>query len=530
MGKKKEARRESRKAARKLADQLIRAGVVAARSYDAAMSGPRRQGFAGRGTSANAEIGGALRTLRDRARSMVRNTAHGHAIVDVMVRHVVGAGITPTWNTGSDAADRRIGLLYEEWTTRCDIEGELDFYAMQALWVRSMVEGGEALCRFVDRPYAEDPRTPLRLQLLEGDHIDGSRDGTTINGAIGNERTRLGIALGDWSERRAYWLFDNHPGEQVYSWTAAGYTSRRVPRDQVVHLYRPMRIGQIRGVTWLAPVLMSAKDLAELMQNTLVKTGVEAAFAGFIIDQGGGPVNMGAAVSASSTDNEQEMMPEPGMLMRLKGQDIKFAEPKTSTQFESISIATLQAMAAGTGHTYDQITGDLRQANYSSLRAGKIEHRRLVEQVQWHDVIPRLNRITACFIDRCILAGTLRPRADGYPHDWVPPANEPIDPLKDLEADIAAVRAGRMAPQEFITQWGRDWKKVVTDTVAFWKFADANGMALDIDPRRPVAGPGVPKQYPTSEPKSPNADGSGGDGTGDGGGDGNSGDASSTPP
>lgn len=491
MGRRKAARRE---AARREAKKLAKA-LRTVRQYDAALSGPRRQGFGGRPSSANAEIGSALRTLRDRARSMVRNTAHGHAIVDVMVRHVVGTGITPVWNTGSDRLDSRVRLLWEEWTGRSDVEGELDFYAQQALWVRSMVEGGEALARLVDQPYAEDTRTPLRLQLLEGDHIDGSRDGT-----VAGERTRLGIALGAWSQRLAYWLFETHPGEQTASWTAAGYTAHRVPRDQIVHLYRPLRIGQLRGVTWLAPVLMSAKDLAELMQNTLVKTGVEAAFAGFIIDNGGGPVNLGAAVQASEADGEQEMMPEPGMLMRLRGQDIKFAEPKTSTQFEAVAIATLQAMAAGTGHTYDQLTGDLRQANYSSLRAGKIEHRRLVEQVQWHDVIPRLDRIAARFVDRCLLAGSLQARGDGYPRDWVPPANEPIDPLKDLEADIAAVRAGRMSPQEFITQWGRDWKKVVTDTAAFWSFADQNGVPLDIDPRRPANGGAARQPQPNDPP------------------------------
>lgn len=457
---------------------------MALRQYDAAVSGQRRIGFGGRGTSANSEVGGALRTIRDRARSMVRNTAHGHAIVDVMVRHVVGTGIAPVWNTGSDRLDNRARALWDEWATRSDIEGELDFYAQQALWVRSMVEGGESLMRFVDRRYQEDPRTPLRLQLLEGDHIDGSREGV-VNG----ERTRLGIGLGEWSDRRAYWLYRDHPGEQINTLTAAGLTSTRVPRDEIVHLYRPLRIGQIRGISWLAPVLMSAKDLGELMQNTLVKTAVEAAFGGFITSE---PIDIGQAVD--STTGDVTMMPEPGMLVTLKaGQDIKFAEPKTSSQFETIAIATLQAMAAGTGHTYDQLTGDLRQANYSSLRAGKIEHRRLVEQVQWHDVIPRLNRITDRFVDRCVMAGTLAARTDGYPRDWVPPANEPIDPLKDLEADIAAVRAGRMSPQEFITQWGRDWKKVVADTQAFWQFADANGVTLDIDPRRPANG-SAPKQ------------------------------------
>lgn len=461
------------------------------RQYDGAMSGQRRQGFGGRGTSANTEVGGALRTLRDRARSMVRNTPHGWAMVDVMVRHVVGTGITPVWNTGSDRQDNQVRLLWEEWTNRSDAAGELDFYAQQALMVRSMVEGGETLCRFVDLRHADDRRLPLRLQLLEGDHIDGSRDGREIEG----HRSRLGVGLGEWDRRTGYWLFENHPGEQIASWSAASYTSRFVSRDQIVHLYRPLRIGQLRGVSWLAPVLLAAKDLAELMQNTIVKSGVEASFSGFILDQGGGPANIGEATDSQTGDTT--MMPEPGMLLRLRGQDIKFAEPKTSTQFEPVAVSTLMGMAAGTGHTYDQITGDLRQANYSSLRAGKIEHRRLVEQVQWHDVIPRLDRVAARFIDRAILAGSLRMRTDGYPRDWVPPANEPIDPLKDLEADIAAVRAGRLSPQEFISQWGRDWKKVVADTKAFWSFCDQSGMAFDIDPRRSANGGGAAKTYPT---------------------------------
>jgi capsid protein len=52
-------------------------------------------------------------------------------------------------------------------------------------------------------------------------------------------------------------------------------------------------------------------------------------------------------------------MPEPGTLYRLKpGEEIEFAEPKTSTQFEPVAINTLQAMAVGVGLTYDVVTGD----------------------------------------------------------------------------------------------------------------------------------------------------------------------------
>jgi len=60
----------------------------------------------------------------------------------------------------------------------------------------------------------------------------------------------------------------------------------------------------------------------------------------------------------------------------------------------------------------------------------------------------------------------------------------PIDPKKDLEADILAVRAGRMSPQDFIGAWGRDWREVVADWETFLAEIDPKGLIFDLDPRQ----------------------------------------------
>lgn len=457
------------------------AARMALRSFDAAQVGKRRTGFGKVGGSANTGIGLDLGRLRDRASAQVRNNPHASAIVDVSVRHIIGAGITPRWNTGSDRLDRQVSLLWEEWVQDADVEGELDAYGQQAMLVRSMIERGESLYRTIYLPRRPNaPRVPVRMQMLEGDHIDTAREGNNVDG----RRARLGVALGEHNRRLGYFLFPEHPGENI-SIAASGF----VDREFVQHVYRPLRIGQVRGVSWLAPLLLAAKDLQDLLQFVIVKHQVEASFAGFVTSTAG-PASPIAGQVRPDAGGERKMMPEPGTLYELQsGQDIKFPSLSSSNQFEAIAVHVLQAMAVGAGLTYDQVTGDLRRANYSSLRAGKIEHRRFIEQVQWHHVIPRICRRQAdVFINAAIMSGELRPRADGYPRDWVPPANEPIDPKKDLEADIAAVRAGRMSPQEFIAQWGRDWRKVVNDTAEFWKVADEKKLALDIDPRRPLAG------------------------------------------
>lgn len=463
-----------------------RAAISAA--YSGALSGKRQTGFGPRGLSANSSVGGALGTLRDRARHMVRNTGNGAAIVDTLVRNSVGTGITPIWNTGSDVLDRRVGVLWEEQAARSDIEQDLHFYGQQELAVRSMVEGGDMALRFVDITYKDDPRTPARLQLLEGDQIDASR-----NGIYDGRRTRLGVGLGAWGNRLGYWVYPEHPGELLMTLSSV---SNFVDAADMRLLYRPLRIGQVRGVSWLAPVLLSSHDLSELFQNTIVKTRVEASFGGVVTSQ------MGQATPLPVTptrDGGRQYLPEPGAILELgPGQEISFAEPKTSTQFASIAMSTLQTMAVGAGLTYDQVSGNFAGSNYTTMRVGRSDHRRFIEQVQYNCIIPRLcEPFAQRFIDRCIIAGTLKPRADGYGHSWQPPMHEPVDPKRELDADIAAVRAGRMTPQVFIGLWGYDWKQVVKDTATFWAAVDAAekgegkpGLTFDIDPRKPLSGQG----------------------------------------
>lgn len=477
---------------------LFRAAIGSASAYAGAASGKRKTGFGPKGASANSTLGGAFSTLRDRARHMVRNNGNAHAIVDVTVRHLIGTGITPLWNTGSARVDGQIGLLWEEQVARSDIEGELHYYAQQELAVRSMIEGGDAALRFLDQRFAFDRRTPMRLQLMEGDQVDAGRTGT-----YDGRNVRLGVALGEWGRRLGYYVYPEHPGEASIS---SSGSSRFVPAADMRLLYRPERIGQVRGVTWLAPILLAAHDLAELMQNTIVKTRVEAAFAGFITNGMGLPTPL--PVTESKQDGARQYLPEPGALAELKaGQDIKFAEPKTATQFEAVATATLRTMAIGAGLTYDQVTGDLRQANYTSLRMGRIEHRRFIEQVQFNQIIPRLcEPVAQRFIDRCILAGSLRPRAEGYRHSWVPPATEPVDPKRELDADIAAVRAGRMSPQTFVALWGYDWKTVIADTEAYWRAVDKAKLTFDIDPRKPLSGQGAPAVGKPGDGKKPGED------------------------
>ncbi len=135
----------------------------------------------------------------------------------------------------------------------------------------------------------------------------------------------------------------------------------------------------------LATVLMNAGDRADLMDAVLVKAKTEACFSAFIESTGSEQASLGQVVGEKTGGTVKRMLERiaPGMINYLApGEKVTFAEPKGSGQFAEVYLAAAMAFAAVCGITYDELTGDLRQANYSSLRAGKMIGRRLASMDQ----------------------------------------------------------------------------------------------------------------------------------------------------
>jgi lambda family phage portal protein len=476
---------------------------TATRIYEGASIGRRANSWKALPTAANAELMYAIRPLRDRSRDLVRNTPHATRMLDILTSHTVGTGIIPVSSTGKDGIDNKVNQLWEDWANDADVTGVMNFYSMQALAVRSMVESGEVVIRFVDQEM-DDTKTsqvPFQLQILEADYIDQFRDGIYGDQGLADiglllakpsirkalKRTRIGVGLGEFDKFLGLWLFRNHPGELNTIWQLP-YISDFVGADSLIHMFKVLRPGQVRGVPWMAPLLTQARDFSDFMDAVNVKAKVEACFAAFITnddDSGGALFDPTQANIMQSMDyanpNANVTTLEPGMMKELRtGQGVAFAQPTSNTQVEPMMIFNMQAMAAGIGCTYDQITGDLRQANYSSLRAGKLDFWRLVKQLQELTVIPKMCRpVWQRFINRAIMSGALP--SGNYPCDWVVPAVEYIDPKKDADAEKNEVRAGRVTPQSYIAARGGNWRNDLKDFRDFFKKAHEYNVVLDID-------------------------------------------------
>lgn len=407
-------------------------GALVRAQYDMAKRRRGDNGWYVPSTSANSEIASSLVLSRDRARALVRDNPYGARIVDVWTAHLIGDGITAAWQDNEGIPDQVRQQAWTRWAEdgECDADGELDFYGQQQLAARTVIESGECLIRKRVRRLSDGLAIPLQTQVLEPDHLDHTKSQQLNNGGV----IHMGVQFTPLGRREGYWLYRNHPGDNTFAYQRDSYF---VPADQIIHLYRKKRPGQVRGITWLAPVGNKIRDLGDYHDALIMKAKIEACVAAFITstDDGSAVGPADTATDAVSGLLQEYQTLEPGTISRLRpGEEVTFSQPSASGAHDAYTRQFEQNIAIGAGLTYDQITSDLSRANFASLRAGKIEFRRDLSQIQWHVFIAGMcEPIGRAFNDYGQAAGLWG--ATPAKALWMPPRNEPIDPVKDTAAE-----------------------------------------------------------------------------------------------
>lgn len=446
------------------------------RHYEAAAIGRRTSGWPRRGTDANSAAGGAtLSILRAQARDLVRNNPWARMGLRRIVGNTVGWGIRPK-ATGANAA--RIMELWRRWgeTTECDAAGRLTFYGLQRLAMRTIVESGEVLIRRRWRRPDDGLSIPMQLQILEPDFIDTGRHGLT--GALGGPIIQ-GIEFDQLGRRVAYWLFDQHPG-------AVGMLispiSRRIPAEGILHVYDQERPGQVRGASWFASIDVRLHDFDQFEDATLMKQKISACLAAFVTDLDGSGAALGQPGVDMATNQPTDTF-EPGMIVPLPvGKQVTVANPPTATDHTSFSATSLRGIAAGLGVTYEDLTGDYSQVNYSSARMSRLAHQGDVHDWRWNMLIPQFCAPAwDWMIQAMIVAGE---NVEDTPPEWSPAPMPILDPDKELTAYQKAVRNGFMTWPQVIRELGEDPQAQLDEIEETNTAFDDREIVLDIDPRR----------------------------------------------
>ena len=457
---------------RNLIQKLL--GLGKTRSFDAA-GGGRRWESAHTIDGLNATILAGATTAARRAGWYARNNPWVTSAVDSLVGNVVGAGIKPQSTHPDRAVRETLQALWLRWTDHADTGGLADFYGLQSMAVRAMIESGESFARLRVSPMYNS-YIPLSIELLDREQVPSDLHREIGGGA----RIRAGIEFNSAGHRVAYRVLPSRPGDPL---GPLRMDPLRVPAADFVHLFKPLAAGQLRGITWLAPVLLRLHELDQFEDASLVKAKVAALFTGFITD----PDGTAGGLSGTNTSGVLTVGMEPGSLIPLPpGTDIRFSTPTEHDAYAPFVKNHLRAVASGMGLPYELVSGDLEGVTYSSIRAGLIEFRRRVEQLQHNIVVHQFCRpVWERFVRLAVLSGNLpahdfdRNAAHYLGCEWLPPKFDYVDPKKDVEAEILAIDAGLKSRTQAISERGYDAENIDAEIAADKERADALGLCFE---------------------------------------------------
>jgi len=338
----------------------------------------------------------------------------------------------------------------------CDIERIDNFYEIQQLAFLNWLLSGDVIVLLpttqrVNMPY------DLRIQLIEADRLCNPQSATLNPAIIG------GVETNSAGEVIAYHIKNTHPLSYKLTLKVAGEWKRikafgnKTGRKNVLHIMNRERIGQRRGVPYLAPVIESLKQLGRYSEAELVAAVVSGMFAVFI--QKGENSGDGAAMGEVIPTDEQVDAADPSSIEIGNGSIIDLEEGETANavspgrpnaNFEQFFLAICKQIGTALEQPYEVLVKHFG-ASYSASRGALLELWKSVKMYrswlaadfcqpifeEWLAEAVAKGRITApgFFADAAI-------RKAYCGAEWNGPAQSSLDPIKEVAAAKMRVTEG----------------------------------------------------------------------------------------
>lgn len=415
-------------------------------------------------TSVNYEQRNAIATIRARAREASQNDPHVKKFLDLMRSNVVG----PKGIKLQARAERKNGKLNvplndrveEAWwqwchAETCTLSGKLDFKQVQDLAVTRLACDGEFLIQMI--PMAGNA-FGFSLKVWDVNWLDE----TFNQNPLGGNRIVMSVEIDNNDRPVAYWL-TTPPSDVTFSPNGTRQR-RRIPAEEMIHGFVVHDDeAQVRGVSALAAVLLTARDFAGYKRGVITSARMSANTFGFIEQD----IPDDGTYTGELDDEGRPTVPmvetSPLTINALNpGQKFSQFDPKQPTQnHPAFSKTILMEFAAGLSVPYFYLAGDMEAVNFSSSRVGLDDAREIWRGLQNFVANTLCRRVFNAWLAEAWLAGGLQITAAEYKEarnpEWRARGWKYIDPTKDAAADIERLKYRLATPSEILSEQGVDY-------------------------------------------------------------------------
>jgi len=424
-----------------------------------------------------------LPTLRARSRDLARNAPVGGAALNTVVTNVIGTGLSMQSNpdikflgwTDEQTAEwkREVESEWQLWccSTNCDASRKMNFYGLQSLSLRSMLESGDvvALTPAIKRngPYS------LAIQLVEADRLRNKGNARDTASMI------EGITLDENGAPTKYAITKQHPGnlqKVKLEWIEVEAFGKN-GRKNIIHLFDQRRPGQVRGVPYLSPVIEHLKQLARYSEAELQAAVVSAALAIF--------VKMDADAFASVFDSDRQKtysgqadasdwsldanLDAPGRVVRLlPGEQVEAPElGRPNANFDPFFLSMLKQIGPVLEIPFEVLIKHF-SSSYSASRAALLDFWRFVRVRRDFMTTSFCEPIKELWFEEAVALGRIS--APGFFSDprirqaytratWVGDSPGSINPEKEVKAAEGRINLGiSTREKESVLYDGGDWE------------------------------------------------------------------------
>ena len=507
-----EAERETQRARAK----ATKIGGIQRRQYANARGSRLTGGWLSSSTSADSELSEGLRTLRDRSRALIRDASYAKRARTVVVNNVIGQGIglQAQVRTSRDAFNDRVNddieRVWERWcqADSCHTGGRLHFGDLERALMSEVFTAGDVFVRIHRRPFGNSI-IPFALELIESERLC---DDASVPSVPQGRNLRMGVETDEFHRPVAYYIRQAHRND--VRWHNASEKVERVMAEDVIHLAVIDRWPQTRGEPWLHTALRRLNDMDGYSEAEITRARVQACNVGAIETP-----EDSASFGDEQADGTVEMEVEPGIFKRLSpGEKLNALSPTApNPAMDPFMRYMLREVAAGTGVSYESLSRDYSQSNYSSSRLALLDDRDLWRVYQTWFIRTFRVRVHREWLQAAVLSRAIRTiDVEAYALDaakfeetrFKPRGWSLIDPTKEVEAYKEAIKAGITTATDVIAQTsgGRDIEDILNEREQELKMMKDRDLVFDVSPETYEKPEPAPPDKPTAKPDDESTD------------------------
>lgn len=423
-------------------------------------------------TDVNQILAASHSTVKARARQLVRDFPPCRKALEAFVNRTGKFKFQSRVKDADGKIDKRRRQQIEDavnfWMDEADVSGRLHFLEMMRLAKRQEAESGEFLLVKV-RTKTPGRYIPFALQMYESDWLTTQND-THFGAGIGSKAAAAagteiyqGIEYDTATGRRIAYHFADPQGYRT--------TTERIPAERVIHGFDVLRPNQLRGVSLFAAGILLAHDLGDYMDAEIDTAKLAAKYLALVTTAD--PMTFQSLRTVANPADETQKLEtlENAIIEYLRpGESVTFAQSnRPGDNFEPFVRFILRMFAISAGISYELVSGDYQDLNYTVLRGIRNDLKTDLEPHQdrhrWQFCTPCLRAVMDALVlyGKLNLPGYWNNPAPYFKAEWMAQGWPAVDPLKEGRADADAVAARMKSRREIAAARGRDYEEILDE-------------------------------------------------------------------